>query len=70
MMSEITSVGARLQELYSSGASEETIAKYLEQESKYIENYRKALAKALEDAGMTEEEARSRYGNEGFDILD
>jgi len=70
MMSEITSVGARLQELYSSGASEETIAKYLEQESKYIENYRKALAKALEDAGMTEEEARLRYGNEGFDILD
>ena len=70
MMSEVTGVGRRLQELRSSGASQETIDKYLEQERKYLDNYRGGLAKALADAGMTEEEARTRYGNEGFDILD
>ena len=69
LMSEITSVGQRLQELRSSGASQDTIDKYLEQEKLYLENYEKGLAKALEDAGMTEEEARNRYGNTGFDIL-
>lgn len=69
LMSEITSVGQRLQELRSSGASQDTIDKYLEQEKLYLENYEKGLAKALEDAGMTEEEARSRYGDAGFDIL-
>lgn len=69
LMSEITSVGKRLQELRSSGASQDTIDKYLEQEKLYLENYEKGLAKALEDAGMTEEEARSRYGDAGFDIL-
>ena len=70
MLSEITGVGRRLQELRSNGASQETIDKYLEQERKYLDNYRKGLDKALIDAGMTEEEARLRYGNEGFDILD
>ena len=69
LMSEITGVGKRLQELHSSGASQDTIKKYLEQEKLYLENYEKGLAKALEDAGMTEEEARNRYGNTGFDIL-
>lgn len=69
LMSEIASVGKRLQELRSSGASQDTIDKYLEQEKLYLENYEKGLAKALEDAGMTEEEARSRYGDAGFDIL-
>lgn len=69
LMSEITSVGKRLQELRSSGASQDTIDKYLEQEKLYLENYEKGLAKALEDAGITEEEARSRYGDAGFDIL-
>lgn len=69
LMSEITSVGQRLQELRSSGASQDTIDKYLGQEKLYLENYEKGLAKALEDAGMTEEEARSRYGDAGFDIL-
>lgn len=69
LMSEITGVGKRLQELHSSGASQDTIKKYLEQEKLYLENYEKGLAKALEDAGMTEEEARNRYGNAGFDIL-
>ena len=69
LMSEITGVGKRLQELRSSGASQDTIDKYLEQEKLYLENYEKGLAKALEDAGMTEEEARNRYGNAGFDIL-
>lgn len=69
LMSEITSVGKRLQELRSSGASQDTIDKYLEQEKLYLDNYEKGLAKALEDAGMTEEEARSRYGDAGFDIL-
>ena len=69
LMSEITSVGKRLQELRSSGASQDTIDKYLEQEKLYLENYEKGLAKALEDAGMTEGEARSRYGDAGFDIL-
>lgn len=69
LMSEITNVGKRLQELRSSGASQDTIDKYLEQEKLYLENYEKGLAKALEDAGMTEEEARSRYGDAGFDIL-
>ena len=70
MMSEITGVGKRLQELRASGASQEVIDKYLSQERLYLENYRKGLAKALADAGMTEEEARIRYGNEGFNILD
>ena len=69
LLSEITGVGKRLQELRSSGASQETIDKYLEQEKLYLDNYQKGLAKALEDAGMTEEEARNRYGNSGFDIL-
>ena len=69
MLQEITGVGHRLQELRSSGASQETIDKYLEQENKYLNNYRNGLAKALADAGMTEEEARLRYGNAGFDIL-
>ena len=70
MMQEISGVGTRLQELRSTGASQETIDKYLEQEQLYLDNYRKGLAKALADAGMTEEEARTRYGNAGFDILD
>lgn len=69
MMSEITGVGSRLQELYSSGASQEVIDKYLEQEQEYLNKYKNGLETALRDAGMTEEEARERYGNAGFDIL-
>lgn len=70
MISEITGVGQRLKELRSSGANQETIDKYLEQEKIYLENYRKGLDKALQDAGMTVEDAKLRYGEEGFDILD
>lgn len=70
MISEITGVGQRLKELRSSGANQETIDKYLEQEKLYLENYRKGLDKALQDAGMTVEDAKLRYGEEGFDILD
>ena len=62
--------GKRLQELYASGASPEVIQDYLKQVQQMLNGYKTGLSKALEDAGMTVEEAKLRYGEEGFDIID
>ena len=70
MMSEMAGVGARLKELYAEGASPEVIQDYLASIQKTLNNTRYGIQKALEDAGMTEEEAKLRYGAAGFDILD
>ena len=70
MMTEMAGVGNRLKELYSTGASPEVIKQYLEQVQKTFQNIQGGINAALATAGMTEEEAKLRYGASGFDILD
>ena len=69
MMSEMADVGNRLKDLYSQGASPEVIQDYLASVNKTYNNIRYGIEAALRDAGMTEEEAKLRYGATGFDIL-
>ena len=62
--------GKGLQELYASGASQDVIDDYIERTKTLLSTYHEGLQKALDDAGMTVEEAKLRYGEEGFEIVD
>lgn len=70
MMSRMTSIGARLKELYGENASPERIKEYLDLMQKQLDFDREDIETALRDAGMTADEAKLRYGADGFDILD
>ena len=72
MMSRMAEIGSRLKSMYAEegGATPEAIQQYLALMQKQLNFDREDIEKALRDAGMTLEEAKLRYGTEGFDILD
>ena len=69
IMSEIGDIATTIQGMRSRGADEEAIQDYLKDIQGWLNNYKQGLATALHDADITEEEARQRYGAEGFDII-